>query len=136
MSVPVRGAGGVVFDSKGNVLLIRYPSGGWSFPKGHLEAGEDDPAAALREVEEETGVRAEIVADAGETEYVNAQGVLRRVRWFAMRAAGGQERLEDTFSDGGFYRLQQARELLSYEEDRNLLERALHALEIRAQGES
>jgi bis(5'-nucleosidyl)-tetraphosphatase len=38
-------------------LLLHYPSGHWDFPKGHVEAGETDLQAALREVQEETGIR-------------------------------------------------------------------------------
>jgi 8-oxo-dGTP pyrophosphatase MutT (NUDIX family) len=58
--------GGVVFDERGRVLL-RKPTGEfdgylWTFPKGRLEEGESPEAAALREVRQETGVEAEIVA--------------------------------------------------------------------------
>lgn len=38
-------------------LLLHYPSGHWDFPKGHVEAGETDLQAALREVQEETAIR-------------------------------------------------------------------------------
>lgn len=38
-------------------LLLHYPSGHWDFPKGHVEKSETDLQAALREVEEETGIR-------------------------------------------------------------------------------
>ena len=51
-------AGGVVFRKEGDVplyLLIRDSYQNWGFPKGHLEAGEQPDAAALREVAEETG---------------------------------------------------------------------------------
>lgn len=37
-------------------LLLHYPSGHWDFPKGHIEAGETELQAALREVTEETGI--------------------------------------------------------------------------------
>lgn len=54
-----RSAGGVVLrviDDRQHVLLIRDPYQNWGLPKGHLEEGEDARAAALREVEEETGL--------------------------------------------------------------------------------
>jgi 8-oxo-dGTP pyrophosphatase MutT (NUDIX family) len=54
-------AGGIVFrrDSAGTFrfLLIRDSYDNWGFPKGHLEPGESPAVAALRETEEETGLR-------------------------------------------------------------------------------
>lgn len=38
-------------------LLLHYPSGHWDFPKGHIEEGETDKETALRELEEETGIK-------------------------------------------------------------------------------
>lgn len=58
--------GGVLIDDQGRVLL-RYPTGNfggyaWTFPKGGADKGETPEVAALREVLEETGYEAEIVA--------------------------------------------------------------------------
>jgi 8-oxo-dGTP pyrophosphatase MutT (NUDIX family) len=56
-----RSAGGVVYRMANGVplyLLIRDSYGNWGFPKGHLERGERAGTAALREVMEETGLRA------------------------------------------------------------------------------
>jgi len=69
-----RSLGAAVFLGRGagaRVLLIEQLSAGrrfWSLPKGHPEAGEDDAAAAAREVREETGVdvaRALVAAPGG-----------------------------------------------------------------------
>ena len=52
-------AGGVVVrvvDGAPHVLLIRDPYRNWGLPKGHVEGGEEPPQAALREVQEETGL--------------------------------------------------------------------------------
>lgn len=56
-----RSAGGVVVrrddgDSRPLFLLIRDSYENWGFPKGHVERGERPEAAALREVQEETGL--------------------------------------------------------------------------------
>ena len=56
----------------------------WVLPKGHIEPGETAEAAAVREVEEEAGVRAAIVALAGESEYP-APGKPVRTIFFLMR---------------------------------------------------
>jgi 8-oxo-dGTP pyrophosphatase MutT (NUDIX family) len=50
-----KAGGGLVYNSKGEVLFI-FRNGKWDLPKGGVEKGEKNKAAALREVEEETGV--------------------------------------------------------------------------------
>ena len=52
----VNAAGGLVCNEKGEFLLIRR-SGLWDLPKGHQEPGEEMQFTALREVEEETGLK-------------------------------------------------------------------------------
>jgi len=54
-----RSAGGVVYRMEGGrarYLLIRDSYKNWGFPKGHLEVDEPPELAALREVQEETGL--------------------------------------------------------------------------------
>lgn len=51
-----KSCGAVVFRDDGCVLLIKQRAGHVSFPKGHVEAGEDEYATARREVREETGI--------------------------------------------------------------------------------
>ena len=59
-------AGGVVVNEEGRVLVVSQHGTSWSLPKGHLEAGETPLEAALREIEEETGVtRLEFVRPLG-----------------------------------------------------------------------
>ncbi len=66
-------AGGIIIKRENNSVkvLVTQHSGhhGWDFPKGHLETGETSEQAALREVEEETGVRAKILEKVGQTQY-------------------------------------------------------------------
>ena len=47
---------GVIVYNNGEYLLLHYISGHWDFPKGHLEKGETDKQAAIRELKEETGI--------------------------------------------------------------------------------
>jgi diadenosine hexaphosphate hydrolase (ATP-forming) len=122
----VSGAGGVVFDPQGRVLLIAYPAsrgGGWSFPKGHIDPGETPEVAAVREVLEEGGVKAEIFAALRSTKYVNPRGVAREIFWFAMRTSDVQVTPEPGFQ-AEFFSPEQAMKLLSHAENRDLLEQA------------
>lgn len=62
----VRAAGGIVCRAGGDgrleVLLVHRPAyGDWTIPKGKVEEGETDEACAVREVEEEAGVRARLL---------------------------------------------------------------------------
>nr|MDA8188223.1 NUDIX domain-containing protein [Dehalococcoidales bacterium] len=57
-------AGGVLLDD-GDIFLLHKPNGEWVMPKGHLESGETPEQAAVREVLEETGLTARIVAKVG-----------------------------------------------------------------------
>ena len=56
----VRAAGGVVTNDRGELLMIRLRNR-WDLPKGHIEEDEESHMAALREVKEETGIKAETI---------------------------------------------------------------------------
>ncbi|MFN3178688.1 MAG: NUDIX hydrolase [Thermus sp.] len=121
------GAGGLVFNEKGEVLLLRDRMGFWVFPKGHLEPGETLEVAAVREVQEETGVKAEVLAPLFPTRYVNPKGVEREIHWFLMRGEG-EPRLEKGMTGLGWFSPEEALLLLSFPEDLRLLEVALERL--------
>ena len=64
----------------------------WSFPKGQVDAGETLAQAAVREVLEETGVRARILPNA----YLGAyEGDYSITHYFLMKQVGGRPRLND-----------------------------------------
>jgi 8-oxo-dGTP pyrophosphatase MutT (NUDIX family) len=92
-------AGGVVsriVDGQREYLLVEASRvrGVWVLPKGHIEPGETAEAAAVREVEEEAGVRAAIIARAGESAYVAAGRPIRTI-FFVMRYLEDARRTED-----------------------------------------
>ena len=55
-----RSAGAVVFymedNSEPEYLLLHYSAGHWDFPKGNIEAGENEKQTATREIQEETSI--------------------------------------------------------------------------------
>ncbi|TDE86698.1 NUDIX hydrolase [Deinococcus sp. S9] len=124
-AAPIPGAGGVVLDGAGRVLLVRYRSGAWAFPKGHLEAGETPEQTAVREVREETGVSAVPLAPLPATRYTNDRGEAREIYWFVMRTPAVSTTLEETFVEGGFFTPDVAATMLTYPEDQHLLRAAL-----------
>ena len=94
----VRAAGGIVTDDAGNRLLI-HRNGRWDLPKGKVEQGETLLQAAIRETEEETGIRAEVgssnlrppTSDLIKTYHIfNLYGGwhLKQTAWFPLHADG------------------------------------------------
>ena len=61
-------AGGIVIGDGGAIAMVRSKnSQSWLFPKGHIEPGETDEEAAIREIAEETGLtKLEYIDDLGE----------------------------------------------------------------------
>lgn len=88
----VEAAGGVVFNKKEQVLFIHRLSK-WDLPKGKIEKGESLEQAALREVEEETGLKELIVENEINTTfhiYTERNGIkiLKTTYWFRMTYVG------------------------------------------------
>ncbi len=81
----VKAAGGVVI--KQDRMLLMFRRGVWDLPKGKLDPGERSREAAVREVEEETGVRAalgEKLCTTWHTYNHNGNRVLKRTKWYRM----------------------------------------------------
>ncbi len=91
----VRAAGCVVYDSEGNMLLIRRNQR-WDLPKGKVEEGETLLQAALRETTEETGLDVSPVAAPSSAVPVKTYHIfnlyggwhLKQTSWFTARCAG------------------------------------------------
>jgi diadenosine hexaphosphate hydrolase (ATP-forming) len=125
---PIAGAGGVVFNQAGDVLILQHANGTWVFPKGHIDPGETSLQAAVREVEEEAGVQARC-SDPDvmlTTRYVNDRQERRVIYWFPLLTEATTLHLrESLFPDGSFLPPGKARTMLSYEEDKELLDTML-----------
>ncbi len=91
----VRAAGGIVVrpgqgGSAPQVLLVhRAKYDDWTFPKGKAEPGESDEACALREVEEETGLRCLRGPELASTRYLDSRGRQKVVRYWRMTVQDG-----------------------------------------------
>jgi 8-oxo-dGTP pyrophosphatase MutT (NUDIX family) len=121
----VRAAGGVVVRD-GDVLLVHRPRyDDWTFPKGKADEAESDEACALREVAEETGLRCRIGDELPSTEYIDARGRPKRVRWWRMNLlADDGFSPNDEIDELRWATPEEAAELLTYQRDRVLLEQA------------
>ena len=113
------------------VLLVHRPRyGDWSLPKGKADPGERDEETALREVEEETGLRCTLGAPAGRTRYRDSKGRDKVVHYWLMEPVSEQAATDGTFvandevDDVLWCTVAEAVERLSYAHDRKLLAKA------------
>ena len=129
-------AGGIVLVDK-KVLLVKnrlrseykkhYNSGFWGFPKGHLEEGETPIIAAEREVFEETGFEVACVGEKpiAESRYTIEYGeTIEKTVWFyEMRVISEFKKEPDhEIEEIALVSKKQALSLLTYEEDKKILE--------------
>jgi 8-oxo-dGTP diphosphatase len=122
----IRAGGGVVYrrseEGHGETLLVyRVRYGEWSFPKGKARQGEPDDQCALREVEEETGVRCALEAELSGTSYRDHKGRPKSVRYWAMRPLSGVAGPRNEIDAVCWTRLATAGSLLTHAHDRALL---------------
>jgi 8-oxo-dGTP diphosphatase len=118
----VRAAGGVVVRG-GQLLLVHRPKyDDWTFPKGKAEPGESDQDCAVREVEEETGLRCELGAELPSTYYNDSRGRPKRVRWWLMEPVAGEFTPTDEVDEIRWLSPEGAASLLSYSRDYALLD--------------
>lgn len=122
----VRAGGGIVWRAGAEgpeILLVHRPKyDDWSLPKGKNEPGEDDLDCALREVEEETGLRCEAGVELPSVSYTDSAGRPKTVRYWVMRPvadiAAGQHEVDEVL----WLPLPEAKRQLTYEHDRRLLD--------------
>ncbi|MCU1449917.1 MAG: hypothetical protein JWP02_2087 [Acidimicrobiales bacterium] len=123
----VQAAGGVVWrpsaSDEPEVLLVHRPKyDDWTLPKGKLDAGEGSEDAALREVEEETGLRCALGPELASTEYADRYGRPKRVRYWAMEVDDGHFEPNDEVDEVRWLPVSVARESLTYDRDREVLD--------------
>jgi ADP-ribose pyrophosphatase YjhB (NUDIX family) len=128
-------AGGLVVDLAGDVprgaLIGRTDRQGrllWSLPKGHIEVGETAEQAAVREIEEETGIAGEILAELGTIDFwfvADGRRIHKTVRHFLLRATGGELSDADIEVDEvAWVPLTDMRTQLAYPDERGLVDTA------------
>ena len=122
-ALTVRAAGGVVVQD-GRVLLVHRPEyDDWTFPKGKCDPGETDETCALREVEEETGLRCDLGRELGSTSYVDGKGRPKVVRYWLMWPLAGEFTPGEEVDEIRWTPPDEAAGLLTWERDLELLER-------------
>ena len=118
----VHAAGGVIVRD-GLVALVHRPRyEDWTLPKGKLDPGESFRDAALREVEEETGLRCRLVRELEPVSYADARGRPKVVRYWLMEVEDDPGfTANDEVDELRWLAPAEAEELLSYPRDAAVL---------------
>ena len=123
-------AGAVIEAPDGSVLLLHHAAQArWCFPKGHVDPGETAEQAALREIEEESGLRSvrlgPELASVTYRFFDSSRGVsvVKTSLYFRATSPKGAVRLEPTFDAFAWVGLDEAEARLAYEDERNIVRR-------------
>jgi 8-oxo-dGTP pyrophosphatase MutT (NUDIX family) len=105
----IKAAGGIIKNTVGDILLIKR-RGKWDMPKGKMDPGENHAQTAIREVEEECGIRCEILPQSIYITYHTYQekgkSLLKETFWYPMICndeTGLMPQAEENITELGFY---------------------------------
>lgn len=125
-----KSCGAIVFyraPDEVKVLLVKNKNGRyWSFPKGHVELGENERQTAMREIKEETDLDVKIHPGFRETsDYCPFGKVRKRVVFFLAEAYSDKVHIQESEIDYFIWvSFQQAREMCCYENDLRVIDKA------------
>lgn len=123
-------SGAVLFRGKRPLyLILHYEAGHWDFPKGNVEEGETDVEAALREIEEETGIKDALILPYFKHElgyfYRKGKTLIRKtVVFFLAQTRTKRVKLSYEHIGYGWFPYEKAIERLTYKNARHLLKNA------------
>ncbi|MEN8239263.1 MAG: NUDIX hydrolase [Actinomycetota bacterium] len=122
-------------DGEPEYLIVHRPRyHDWSLPKGKVDKGETFLDAALREVEEETGIVGRKPRPIGSVGYLTKAGNAKVVRWWLVDVKKGEFRPNKEVDKIKWVSAKKARKKLTYRNDREVLDRANDMVHARSAG--
>ena len=120
-------AGGIVFCGN-KVFLLKNEKNEWVFPKGVVRSGELSSEVAIRRITEEADIASEIVSTAGHTNYeffsvTRQKPVCNKIIWYIMKSNNNYYKINERekFTDAGYFDVEEAMKLVTYSQDKALL---------------
>jgi 8-oxo-dGTP diphosphatase len=138
-------SGGVIFRNTNNhievVLVLVRGKKTWCLPKGMIEKDEDAPAAALREVREETGLSGEIIVELGHTAYWftlrnEMEKIHKTVHFYLMKfLEGNTDDHDNEVDEAKWYVIDDAMKTLSFKSEREIMQKAKEVIKKTSRSE-
>lgn len=131
-----KSCGAIIYKIEDNnikILLLKHNVGHWSFPKGHVENNETEEETALREIKEETNL--DVLIDTNfrrVSTYYPKENVIKDVVFFIGKQIDKNIKAvpqESEISELGWYLKEDALNIITYDNDKELLKEALDYLE-------
>ena len=124
MSIPkhIISAATIVFNERGEILLIKGPRRGWEMPGGQVEEGESLIDAAVRETKEESGIDIEVTKFCGVFQNVE-RSICNTL--FLGKAIGGVPTTGPESLEVGFFSIKEALEMVTWKNFRQRIEYCL-----------
>lgn len=141
-TMPTSSSGAVIVNPEGRILLLRRADENtWGLPKGTVEEGESLEETAVREVREESGLRVRLHRPLMRIRYAlywppDDVNYDKTVAYFLAEPVGGRIRLEPGFEEARWVTRDEARRLLHWPNDRDVVAKAFEVLAQSARRET
>tara|TARA_B100001094_G_C17867827_1_gene640603 strand:- start:54 stop:497 length:444 start_codon:yes stop_codon:yes gene_type:complete len=139
MGAPGRGvmetSCGFILVNYDSILLLQYPQGHWSFPKGHVEGSDlDNHETATRELKEETGINSLKVESSWEsrTEYTfrkKGRMTSKQVFWYIATTDEVEVKLSEEHTSYLWLNFEDTESMLTFKQEKELLRSAIKHME-------
>ncbi|MEM4367939.1 MAG: NUDIX hydrolase [Candidatus Anstonellales archaeon] len=133
-------AGGIVVDKERKVLVIKTKNlkgeTVFTFPKGHIEKEETSQQAAVREVQEETGVLAKIIKKIKDVKYwffKDNKKILKNVCWYLMVPLDIRPGISKEVEEVLWYPIEDVSKILSYNSDKELINEIMKEISLKGE---
>ena len=132
---PMETSCGFILLNYDSILLLQYPQGHWSFPKGHVEQGDTNHhETASRELKEETGIKSVEIDTTWEsrTEYTfrkKGRMTTKQVYWYIASTNEVEVELSEEHNSYLWLNYADAESMLTFDQEKELLRSAVNHME-------